>query len=181
MTVYSKKNIIPAKENAKIEPPNIYGLSKYFAEEVTRFAALHTDLKTVIIRIPGIYGGDRSSGYIYNLIQKLKKNEDIDIRTKGLEYWETMKVDDICFSLVDFIEAYAWNSQYDVFNLSYGQKTDFIETAFSLKKFLDSNSKINVHSKEYIDFYLDNKKIRTVININNNYLESLENYASTLI
>ena len=51
---------------------SISGLSKLFAEQLTKFYSQENDFKAVIIRIPGLFGGDRKSGFIYNAIEIIR-------------------------------------------------------------------------------------------------------------
>lgn len=62
MTVYSDNNISPVLESSNLDPLHTYGLSKVYAESLIKYYDFHS----VIIRIPGIYGGSRKSGLIYN-------------------------------------------------------------------------------------------------------------------
>ena len=174
MTVYGIDNILPVKEDAKLIPLSTYGFSKLLGEETVNFYCQHNDANGVILRIPGIYGGDRKAGYIYNTAVKCLKNEPIILDTSSLGYWETINVNDLSEYIKEFIENYDWKAKVDIFNISYGGKTDFIECATIIKDHLNSASKIEIKGKKgYVDFYLDSSKAKKIISIKNNYLSSL--------
>lgn len=171
MTVYSENAALPVAEGSDLKPLHTYGLSKVFAENLIKYY----DFQSVIIRIPGVYGGDRKSGFIYNTIKKLQNDENIDIDTKDLGYWETIYI----FNLVDFFKSflskYKFSDKCEIFNISYGEKTDFIQTAYFLKEQLNSKSIININ-REYKELYLSNKKAAKYIDANAGYYSSLKEY-----
>lgn len=171
MTVYDTENNSPVLETSNLLPSHGYGLSKVYAEELIKFYKL----KSVILRIPGVYGGNRKSGFIYNTIKKLEKNEAIDIDTETLGYWEAIHINDLIELLINFLSKYEFNDTYQIFNLSYGEKTDFIETAYFLKNQLSSNSLININ-KRYNEIYLSNKKLLNYTTPKHNYYSRLKQY-----
>ncbi|MBA3704603.1 MAG: SDR family oxidoreductase [Bacteroidetes bacterium] len=181
MTVYGINNIIPVKEEGTLEPLSTYGLSKSLGEKIINFYCTSNLVKGVILRIPGIYGGVRTSGYIYNTALKCKKNKPVKLNSTSLGYWETINVIDLCIWIKDFIEKYDWKAKVDIFNIGYGVKTDFIDCAYIIKDTLHSSSEITIAgNKGYIDFYLDNSKIKQFVPVENLYRKSLENYLTTI-
>ena len=174
MTVYSVNNESPVSENGSTElQPNSYGLSKLIAEKLTKYYSKENKFKAVIIRIPGLFGSDRKSGFIYNAVQKISKNLDFYISTENLKYWETISVLDASSMIEVFINRYNWKKDYDVFNISYGHETDMIDLAYFIKDYFKSKSAILLTSpKDYTTFFLSNKKF---LNITNNYTKNFKN------
>lgn len=175
MTVYDENAILPVKENSKLLPLHAYGLSKVYAEQLISFY----DFESIIIRIPGIYGGDRKNGLIYNTIQKMLKNVDIEFDIANLRYWETMHIDDMLDMFSKLLENYKYQKKSDIFNISYGEITDICETVYFIRKILKSNSKINI-KKQYKDFCLSNKKVLKFVNPPIRYKERLKSYIETI-
>lgn len=181
MTVYGIDNALPVKEEGALNPLSTYGLGKVLGEKIFNFYCNSTSVNGVVLRIPGIYGGNRTAGYIYNTALKCLKNEPVKINCSSLGYWETINVNDLSAHLKNFIEAYDWKKKVDTFNISYGTKTDFIECAHLIKELLNSKSEISIEGeKGYIDFYLDNSKVKKIIAIDNHYKASLEHYLKTI-
>lgn len=178
MTVYDENNNSPVKENSTIYPTSAYGLSKFLAESIFEFNVRRNEsLNGVTFRLPGVYGGKRKSGYIYSIICKCLSNRDIFLNTKGLLYWETIHVDDICSIIESFLKSFSWKNKYEKFNVCYGEKTDFIKTAFFIRDKMKSESHIYIEGeKGYIDFFLDNAKIKTVVDFDYSYEKSLIRY-----
>ncbi len=177
MTVYSEQNAQPVPENGQIGPVNTYGLSKYLAENITSFFCERKQVSGIILRSPGIYGGDRKSGFIYHTIRKLKNNEAITLQTKGLIYWETIYINDLCEIIDTFISHYSWKVPFDIYNVCYGEETDMYATVYYLNKALGKDQSINEEEvKGYIPFWLSNEKLKTVIPLTKSYYNSLKEY-----
>lgn len=163
MSVYGMGQKQPLSEGAKLAPLHEYGLSKLYAESLVRFYAEKNKFKSVIFRPAGVFGGDRKSGYIYSTIKKLINSETVTINTEGLGYWEAINIDDLTLMVFDFLKKYDFKKNCEVFNLGYGKETDFVETAFLLKKMLGSKSEILVENKDYEKLFMSRKKISKVI------------------
>lgn len=171
MTVYNKGNTLPVTESSDLLPLHDYGLTKVYAEELVKFY----NFNSVIIRIPGVYGGDRKSGFIYSTINNLKKNNPIEIDTQNIGYWETIHIDDLIYLFSTFLNKYNYLKDFDVFNISYGEKTDFIKTVDFIKNEIGSHSIININ-KDYVDYYLCNKKISNFVTPKVKYYDRLKQY-----
>ena len=182
MTVYDSNNSIPVKEDDKIAPANTYGLSKYLAEVITNFFCVQNNLKGVILRLPGIYGGDKNNGFIYNTIKKAKDNQLIELDTQGLVYWETIFINDLCEMIWAFLKQYQWELPTDIFNVSYGCETDFNNTAeFIVESLQKGNLNIKNEKKGYVPFYLSNDKISKLIEVKTDYFGQLKKYVNDMV
>jgi len=182
MTVYDSNNSIPVKEDDKIAPVNTYGLSKYLAEVITNFFCSQNNLKGVILRLPGIYGGDKNNGFIYNTIIKAKDNQLIELDTQGLVYWETIFINDLCEMIWAFLKQYQWELPSDIFNVSYGCETDFNNTAeFIVESLQKGNLNIKNEKKGYVPFYLSNDKISKLIEVKTDYFGQLKKYVNDMV
>lgn len=181
MAVYGSDAPVPVKENVALNPISTYGLGKKIAEQIFDFYCSSNASKGAILRIPGVYGGTRKSGFVYHTVLKCTKNEPIELNTSSLGFWETIHVEDLCSWLKEFIEKYDWKKNVEVFNLNYGVSTDIIACAHAIKKVLKSSSEIKVvGEKGYVEFYLDNNKIKKYVGVKDSYISSLEKYALTL-
>lgn len=181
MTVYDPQAISPVGEDARLSPIHDYGLSKLIGENVFSYYVSRHDSCGVVFRIPGVFGGSRKSGYIFNLIKNMKNNEPVEINSAGLCYWETIYLDDLTEMFVEFIRRYSFSDRLEIFNLGYGKEMDFIKTAYLLRDLLDSKSDIQVRAKGYRKFFLDNKKISRYVDIKNySYHMALKHYAGNV-
>lgn len=182
MTVYSEKNNSPVKEDGILQPINSYGLSKLLAENIFSFFCKSGNLKGIIIRPPGLYGGDRRNGFIYNAIKTLDSDKEFHINSSGLGYWEAINVNDLVSMIIKFLKVYKWEKNIEVFNFSYGVETDFYETAKFIAESLGKQNKLFIDEtdKGYRKLFLSNEKLLKHISFNFNYKQSLANYINTI-
>lgn len=174
MTVYSPRSRVPVSENSRLEPVHFYGMSKKWAEEMLSGYAQRGLIKALILRYPGIYGYPRKSGYIHNITRKLLRNEDVIIDTKGLKFWETINIEDAADITKRVVELEMPENDCEIVNCSYGEETDFINTAFKIKKIVNSKSSVKIKkSLDYRKFYLNNSKLRSLIDFNYNFEKGL--------
>jgi UDP-glucose 4-epimerase len=176
MTVYGLECESPVQETALLKPFSVYGLSKKMAEEIIMFFSESHNIKSLILRIPGIYGGSREAGYVHNTIKKALASQPIVIDTSGIGYWEAIEIADLCYFIHQLVENYKWEAVSDVVNVSYGEQVDFIDTAKLIVTELGSESELIIHGKGYVDFYLDNSKLKTVVDSSKNFADSLKKY-----
>lgn len=182
MTVYSKNDPSPVSEDALCVPPHFYGFTKLIGEQIVKYYANCRKVNHLILRLPGLYGGDRKDGYIYNTISKALQNKDIIIKTDGLLYWQTISVDEVDKVLGLFLKMIQSNQINDTFNVCHDEDTDFITTAQYIVNKLGSTSMIFVEQPiGYGKFPLSNQKMTEVFGRNPviPYYESLNNYIET--
>lgn len=161
MTVYDHQNSPPVKEGDILRPFHTYGQSKMLGERKFIASVESASPSGAIVRIPGIFGGHRQGGYIHYLLQKFSEGAPVFLDVGSVTYWETMYIYDLLGMLEDWMQNYHWSSPYcEVFNLGYGEPTDFVETAYLLKKLTRSPSTIKLsQAPTYSPFYMDNAKI----------------------
>ncbi len=177
MTVYAPWNALPVSESAHTLPLHSYGESKLIAETVTRFFCVRNGVPGMIVRLPGIFGGDRQSGYLYNIARSCMKDEPVDIDSSGLGIWEAMEMEDLCRALLLVIKKYDWSTNINVLNISYGEETDFIEEAFTIKRFCRSSSPVTVKKPlGYRPFYMDNTRLKSLTRFQGTFESGLERF-----
>jgi nucleoside-diphosphate-sugar epimerase len=177
MTVYDPENELPVSETGKINPVNTYGLSKYMAETITQFFCSKNKVQGVTMRLPGIYGGDRKAGFVYNTIAKARTGTPLQLNTQGLIYWETIHIEDLCTMIGSFIKAYQWDKTYFVCNFSYGCETDIYATAEFIKTEVNNGHVIETESvKGYVPFYLSNENLKKIISVPTDFYGRLQKY-----
>ena len=182
MTVYAIPEILPVSETSKRIPLSIYGLSKKISEDINEFFSIANNINVMVLRIPGIFGGNRKSGYIYNTVKSALQHKEIELNTEGLGYWECMNVEDLCKIITDLLEFYNWSKPFETFNISYGEKIDFVNVAKDIVRLTKSKSKILVQGeKGYVDFWLDNTMLKSKIPFHYTFNKALENYVYKIL
>jgi nucleoside-diphosphate-sugar epimerase len=181
MTVYAIPKVLPVSETSKRLPLSIYGLSKKISEDIIESFSILNNIHAIVLRIPGIYGGDRKSGYIYNTLNKALQHKDIELNTEGLGYWECMNIEDLCMVISDLLMSYNWSKSFEIFNIGYGEKIDFVNVAKDIVRLTKSKSKIKLTGeKGYVDFWLDNTKLKRNIPFDYIFNKSLERYVDKI-
>lgn len=182
MTVYSHENESPVLETGSLAPLHTYGLSKLLAENVFNFFCKTSSFSGVIFRLPGIYGGDREDGFIYNLIDKFISKEKILLESKNLGFWETIHVEDLMAMMIKFLEKYNWPTGIDVFNISYGEETDFYATAHKVSQIMNCEKLLETsREKNYTKLFISNKKISVFTSPPMSYWSRLDQYVKSFV
>ena len=181
MTVYDPILNSPVEENSNLNPKSTYGLSKLLAEKIISFFSFNNNVNSLILRIPGVYGGDRKNGFIYNSIIKAMNNELIVLNTNNLYYWECIEINDLCIAIKNLIINYKWSKKNYVINIGYGKSIDIYQTLNFIIKFLKSNSKIKkINISGYKKFYLSNKRLKNIIEFKYDFKKSLIKYINLI-
>lgn len=182
MTVYSPDVTSPVKENSLLIPIHNYGLSKLIGEQLFSYHLRRWKGRGVIVRLPGVFGGQRQGGYIYFLIKQMLNNRPVEVNSTGLGFWEAIYLDDLVEIFTEFVRKYPAGKQLEVFNLGYGKEVDFIKTADLIKRLIRSKSEIKVTKRDYVKFFLDNHKISKYVNLKKySYSQALRRYIQTLL
>lgn len=166
MAVYSPYQELPVNENGVCVPLHEYGLSKLMAEQLVTYYSSNFKLPSAILRLPGIYGGNRNDGFLYQLRKKLSENSDFTVNTENLNFWEPMHIHDLCKTISRLIKLSRSEDICPKFNISYGHLIDLLETVTSCKRILNSISTIRYEYCEYQPFYMDNTRLRKLIFMN---------------
>jgi UDP-glucose 4-epimerase len=175
MTVYDENAISPVQETSLLYPLSTYGLSKQIAENITSFFCLSNNINGIILRIPGVYGGNRQKGIIYNSINELKNGNVLDYELSSLGYWETIHIDDLLYLIKKFIKYYNWDKLIEVYNLCYGEETNLEETFNFIQNEIGITGKVNIKSLPK-RFYMSNDKLKNLFNFDLSYYSALKNY-----
>jgi dTDP-D-glucose 4,6-dehydratase len=109
----------------------------------------------------------------------LKAGDVVRLNSEGLGYWETIHVADLATIITDFLKSYSWSHLCEVFNISYGRETDFIETVQFIERKVQRGQLIMDGAKGYKTFYLSNEKIKNVVPFDVDYFDRLGEYINT--
>ena len=165
MTVYSHDNAVPVRETGDTEnPPNVYGLTKRIGEQLTRFSCRSNGFRGICLRIPGLFGGGRRSGFVHNAMVRFSEGAPLEIDTTGSIYWECALVTDIADMITRLISFHDWGAGYETFNLGYGKEATMISVAQSLRQKMGSPSSIvETSSRDGANLFMDISKAASVM------------------
>ena len=119
-TVYGFPIKVPTTEDTGMMfPASLYGASKLASEGlISAFCYLY-DIKCWIFRFGNVIGNDTARGVIFDLIHKLKKNQDdLEVLGNGEQVKDYINIDD-CIDAI--LHSFSKTSEkINVFNLSSG-------------------------------------------------------------
>lgn len=121
-TIYGFPVNIPTTEYiGMLFPASLYGASKLASEAlISAFCYLY-DMKCWIFRFGNVIGNDTAHGVIFDLVNKLKKNQDeLEVLGNGQQVKDYVNIDD-CLNAI--LHAFSKvEEKINVFNLSSGTK-----------------------------------------------------------
>lgn len=94
-SVYEKNIKKNLTENSNINPQNYYAKSKLKAENFLIDYAKKYNLNYFILRLPAILKKNSRKNFISSLIDKIKKNEKIDIENKNFKFNNMVHVENV--------------------------------------------------------------------------------------
>ena len=174
MSVYERNpSNLPINEDYPVNPSTNYGLSKLLAEKICDYYSIRYNLKVIKLRYCGIYGHDRKSGLIYNLIKNANSGEDLYVHEDKIK--DILSVNEIAnLNLNVFNQISSLVSS--TFNIGSGQIYKISDIAETVKELLNSNSNIviNKGNQAKNNFYFDINKAKTYLGYDPlDYKESL--------
>lgn len=145
-------DIIDAKETDIPNPKGFYSITKRTAEQLLISFCETFGCKYRIFRLSNVYGTDKTISCTKNvlafLIDKMKKNEDIQVYDGGLVYRDYMHVSDYVRCIKKLIDN---SEENQIYNVGSGQPRYFCDILDEARKILNSKSKFI--STEPPDFY----------------------------
>jgi len=176
LSIYEKHNSEIIDETQKINIPiSKYAYSKYKSELI-----LKNKYKNILIflRIPGIFGGIRTDGVVYNSIKSFINNERFYLKSTP-KIWSTMYIDDCVLALIKLlknklIRNLQINYNYE-FQFSINQVLVYLSRLINNKLYLD-----NKNNSDKKSFKLDVAK--SIIGLPKNTIENrLKEYTEILM
>ena len=162
---------LPAKETSQCNPTGFYSITKKCAEDLLISYCKTFNMNYRIIRLCNVYGSvDKNASSkknaLHYLVEKVCKNEDVELYENGDIIRDYMHVEDVCAAIDIILEKGRLNEIYNIGNGSPIRIKDLIETSVKITK-----SKSNINSIEQPvfhkivqvkDMYLDNTKLETL-------------------
>ena len=177
--VYGKNPTLPVNEKTELFPDNYYAASKLINE--SSILNFKTDVPSVILRMPGIYGSPNDNvSIIGRFTEAIKNNHEIQINGTGAQLRDYIYIEDI----LKAIELISNNPKSGIFNfvtgysISISSIINLISSSIGIKPQIIYNKK-NSHNDDLIfdnnkfissyDFF----KFTDISNGIKNYLEKL--------
>lgn len=156
--VYGNPNSKRISENCVLDPTfSNYSCSKINSENWIKFFSNKFGFSYVILRSSGFYNG---GGLVTYIIDKLKKNQTVELYNGGKAVRDYMNIKDLTNLIAIFLSNKKTKNQNYILNASSGIKINSLELTKKLKKILKSKSKVILSKNNKIikNFILCNSK-----------------------
>lgn len=138
---------LPTDELSIINPLSVYGLTKYFQENLLLNVCSNLDIKYIALRFQNVYGPGQSlsnpyTGIISIFSNRIKLNKDIYIFEDGKESRDFVFIDDI----VKAIKLAVLNNKINsnIMNVGSGQMISVIEVAKTIAEKINTDVNISI-------------------------------------
>jgi len=138
---------LPTDELARINPLSVYGLTKYFQENLMQSVCKALGMRYTALRFQNVYGPGQSlsnpyTGIISIFSNRIRQNKDIFIFEDGLESRDFVYVEDVVRSIALALEGTA--ETQEVFNVGMGKMTTVMEVAETLRALINPEATISI-------------------------------------
>jgi nucleoside-diphosphate-sugar epimerase len=120
VNVYEENLKKPSKETDNPLPKTTYGKIKLLTEQLYKIYSETYNLDVTILRLGNIYGYDKKSGIISNIVKAIKNNKSITITHNGNQIRDYLFIDDAVEGIVSAIKYK--KRGFNIFNIASGKK-----------------------------------------------------------
>jgi UDP-glucose 4-epimerase len=142
--VYGNPNQMPVTETCDIAPLSPYGYHKWMSEILCNEYFRLYRLPVVILRPFSVYGNRLRKQLFWDICQKLKDAQNIELFGSGNESRDFIHIKDLCV-LMDKIIKHA-SFEADVYNVASGNEISIREVAEIFESIYPGNKKIRFSS-----------------------------------
>ena len=146
--VYGKTQNLPIYENQKTNPSSPYGESKLKMEQLIQDFSKKHNLNSIILRIFNVYGIGQSpeyAGVITKFLEKISKNEPLEVFGDGLQTRDFVSVQDVVESIFCAISKIE-GKKGTIFNIGSGKSVSINELAKHMISI--SNKNLDIKHRE---------------------------------
>lgn len=134
-------------EESMSHPSSVYGFTKKAQEDLSMLVCKSINIPLTVFRFQNVYGPGQSlknpyTGILSIFSTIIKNGNDINIFEDGLETRDFVYIDDITDAIV--LSLNNDKSNYQIFNIGSGEKTDVITVANTLKEKYKASTKIKI-------------------------------------
>lgn len=157
--------VMPTKEDSKIHPSSVYGISKQVQEQLVLTVGAGLGIPSVALRYQNVYGPGQSlknpyTGILSIFSTRLRNGHDLVVFEDGLESRDFVYIDDVVTATVLALEAQL-KTEYGAtpalaLNVGSGARTDVHTVAKTLKMALKASGEISVTGNFRIGDIRDN-------------------------
>lgn len=160
MSVYGLINRNFVFEKQKFIKPDLYGKSKYENEKLLKKFSEKNNSIGVSLRLPGVVGLKSHSNFISNVVNKIKKNEDIIVYNKFGNFNNILLASDVASFIELTLKKKFIKKKYFNFNIASKYPLKLKTVLEILIKMFKSDSKIIWKKSKKKSFLINFSKIK---------------------
>jgi len=148
--VYGETQNLPISENNKTSPFSPYGESKLKMEELIQSFSKKHNLNSIILRIFNVYGkgqSDEYAGVITKFLDRISKNEPLEIFGDGLQTRDFVSINDVV-DVMNLAISNIEGKHGDVFNIASGKSISVNELAKLMLSISEKDLEINYYPQK---------------------------------
>jgi UDP-glucuronate 4-epimerase len=176
-SVYGDKKKFPLQENFKVEPNNIYGLTKKFNEELIKICG-NKNTKYIGLRFFTVYGEwGRPDMLILKFLSNIKNNKTFYLYNNGNHFRDFTYIDDVVKIIEKILNRKYKNNE--IFNICSGTS---VHVGRLVKYLSNKTGFVNIKNKirnnyEIYKTHGSNAKIKKIINLKkfSNIFDKIDN------
>ena len=178
-SVYGDNNNFPLKETEKLNPKNIYGVSKKLNETISKFYSKKFNLSMIGMRFFTIYGEwGRPDMFFLKLFKSAFTKEIFNLNNKGNHHRDFTYIGDI-FSLINLLMIKK-TKKHDVYNFCSNNPVDISKIVKKIKKRYSVKVKLRpLQRADIIKTHGSNSKIIKKTNYKN-FMKIFDGFETTL-
>ena len=153
-SVYGDSNKFPLKEDQKIAPKNIYGLSKKINEEISQVTALYNDIQLIGLRFFTVYGewGRPDMFMMKYLKSSYYKNNKFYLNNYGKHVRDWTYVIDIC-QILNLLIKVKSKKKHVVYNICSNKPVKLMSIIDKINLLTNKKAKITKRVLQKGDIY----------------------------
>lgn len=140
-------SVLPTDESSRINPLSVYGLTKYFQENMLQNVCAALGIGFAALRFQNVYGPGQSlsnpyTGIISIFSNRIRQNKGVFIFEDGLESRDFVYVDDVVKAILLAMRENP--SKHNIFNVGSGKMTTVLEIAETLREIINPGVEIKI-------------------------------------
>ncbi|MCE6990959.1 NAD(P)-dependent oxidoreductase [Dyadobacter sp. CY323] len=133
--VYGNPSTLPIREILPCKPISPYGIHKAQAEEICLSFSTYYNVPTCSLRIFSAFGNGLKKQLFWDLFQKAKKADKIELFGTGLETRDFIHVDDVCKAIYCCLEKTPFKGE--TINVANGEEVTINHAVTTFYSFFD--------------------------------------------
>ena len=165
-SVYGDSKKFPIKENMKLNPKNVYGLTKKFNEELAFFYSNNFNMRIIGLRFFTVFGPwGRPDMLVLKLLDKIKNKKTFFINNFGKHSRDFTYIDDVTDMVFSLFLKYKKTKMFDYFNICSNKPVSLMKIINHMIKYKKNVKlkKIKFQKADVFRTHGSNKKILGII------------------